>query len=146
MRGDLENQERDRYPSQQSSSVPKKDGQANPQRQTKPAAPQPDTRTLQERRRFTDDGGHLLASMFNGPGEQINYVPMAMSLNQAGGEWYQMEQQLKEALRGKNPPPPLPKKVDVDISIVYGTDKRPLGFDVTYWIDGAQFNQPFLNA
>ena len=132
----LENQERDRYPSQQGSSVAKKDGQANPDRQPKPAAPQPDTRTQMQRRRFTDDGAHLLASMFNGPGEQINYVSMAMSLNQAGGEWYRMEQKLKEALRGKNPPPPYPQSVEVEIEIAYGTDQRPLGFNVTHWIDG----------
>ena len=134
VRGDLENQERDRYPSQQSRSVPRKDGQGNPQRQPKPATPQPDARTLMERRRFTDDGGHLLASMFNGPGEQINYVPMAMRLNQAGGEWYKMEQELKTALRGTTPPPPHPKPVDVEITMIYGVDKRPRGFQVKCWI------------
>jgi hypothetical protein len=59
-----------------------------------------------------------------------------MSLNQAGGEWYRMEQKLKEALRGKNPPPPYPQSVEVEIEIAYGTDQRPLGFNVTHWIDG----------
>ena len=145
VRGDLENQERDRYPSQQSSSVPKKDGQANPQHQPKPAAPQPDTRPLMERRRYTDDGGHLLASMFNGPGEQINYVPMAMSLNQAGGDWYKMEQVMKEALRGRNPPPPYPKKVEIEIAIVYGADKRPTDFNVNFWIDKIKKKRSFTN-
>jgi hypothetical protein len=87
-----------------------------------------------ERRRFTDDGAHLLASMFNGPGEQINYVSMAMSLNQAGGGWYAMEQEIKSELRGGNPPPPAPKKVEVEIEIAYGTDQRPLGFNVTFWV------------
>jgi hypothetical protein len=130
----LKNQERDRHLSQQTSSVPKKDGQANPDHQPKLAAPQPDDRTLMERRRFTDDGGHLLASMFNGPGEQINYVPMATSLNQAGGGWYAMEQEIKSELRGGNPPPPAPKPVDIEINISYAANKRPVGFQVTFWV------------
>ncbi len=96
------------------------------------------------RRRYTDDGGHLLAAMFNGPGEQINYVPMAMSLNQAGGEWYKMEQVMKEALRGSNPPP-YPKKVEIEIAIVYGADKRPTDFNVNLWIDKVKKKRSFSN-
>jgi hypothetical protein len=71
--------------------------------------------------------------MFNGPGEQINYVPMAMSLNQAGGGWYAMEQEIKSELRGGNPPPPAPKPVDIEINISYAANKRPVGFQVTFW-------------
>ncbi|WP_052732762.1 DNA/RNA non-specific endonuclease [Hymenobacter terrenus] len=148
VRGDLEDAERDRYPSQQSASVPKKDGQANAQHQAKPAAPQPDTRPMLARRRYTDDGGHLLAAMFNGPGEQINYVPMDMDLNQAGpNTWYAMEQEWKNTLRGGNPPPPRPQKVDVEINIVYAASKRPVGFEANFWIgNGARQRRRFRNA
>lgn len=36
-----------------------------------------------------DQGGHIIARVFNGPGEQINYVPQTAKLN--NGEWKSME-------------------------------------------------------
>jgi hypothetical protein len=35
-----------------------------------------------QRRAFVNDGGHLCGAQFNGVGEQINYVPQHMGLNQ----------------------------------------------------------------
>lgn len=60
-----------------------------------------------------DDGGHIIAQIFNGPGEQINYVPQAQTLNR--GDWKAMENEWKEALN-KIPP----DEVKVDIQIIYG--------------------------
>lgn len=37
-----------------------------------------------------DHGGHLIASMFNGPGESLNLVPMDRWVNGAGGKWYDL--------------------------------------------------------
>ena len=39
--------------------------------------------------RGKDQGGHIIARIFNGPGEQINYVPQTATLN--NGEWKTME-------------------------------------------------------
>ncbi len=50
--GNLSNVERGRYETQQGKAVDLKDGIKG-----------------------TDDGGHLIANVLNGPGEQINYVP-----------------------------------------------------------------------
>jgi len=36
-----------------------------------------------------DQGGHLIARIFNCPGEQINYIPQNAKLN--NGEWRAME-------------------------------------------------------
>ena len=79
-----------------------------------------------------DQGGHIIARVFNGPGEQINYVPQTAKLN--NGEWKSMEKKWKDALSEG-------KKVEVDIQIIYNSDKstkRPLGFFVEYKIDGIE--------
>ena len=43
-----------------------------------------------------DQGGHLIARIFNGPGEQINYIPQNAKLN--NGEWRAMEAKWQKAL------------------------------------------------
>jgi len=45
-----------------------------------------------------DQGGHLFAAMFDGPGEQINYHPMTRELNGSGGDWYNMEQEWRSLM------------------------------------------------
>jgi len=42
-----------------------------------------------------DEGGHLIASIFKGPGEQINYTAMDGNLNK--GAWKRMENKWAEA-------------------------------------------------
>ena len=85
----------------------------------------------------TDQGGHLIASIFEGAGEQINLVPMLGSLNQ--GAWRSMERSWQTALQAG-------KKVEVDIKVIYeGSSKRPKKFEVDYTIDGENFFQPFIN-
>ena len=113
MKGELQDVERGRLKSQQTGSVALKDGVAG------------------------DEGGHLIANILNGPGEQLNYLPQKRLLN--NGEWKEMETLWKNSLRSG-------KKVEVDIRPIFeGPSKRPIGFDVDYWIDGKKFNQPFEN-
>ncbi|WP_259586451.1 DNA/RNA non-specific endonuclease [Shewanella baltica] len=46
-----------------------------------------------------DEGGHLIASNFDGPGEQINYAAMDGNLNK--GAWKAMENKWAEAIKEK---------------------------------------------
>lgn len=86
-----------------------------------------------------DDGGHLIASIFDGSGEQINYSPMNSNLNR--GAWKKMENNWAEALNGTPP-----KDVKVDIQPIYdGASKRPEAFKVKYWIDGKKRTKFFKN-
>ncbi|KAA1162567.1 sugar-binding protein [Pseudoalteromonas fuliginea] len=77
-----------------------------------------------------DEGGHLIASIFDGPGEQINYAAMDGNLNK--GAWKSMENDWAKALKAKPP-----KEVEVNIQAIYkGESKRPSKFVVEYKIDG----------
>jgi filamentous hemagglutinin len=75
-----------------------------------------------------DEGGHLIASIFSGPGEKLNLVPMDGNLNK--GAWRSMEKLWSTALdEGKT--------VAVKIEPIYdGAGVRPDRFDVTYQIAG----------
>ena len=53
-----------------------------------------------------DQGGHLIARIFNGPSEQINYIPQNAKLN--NGEWRAMENEWKKELKAG-------KRVEFDI-------------------------------
>jgi hypothetical protein len=84
-----------------------------------------------------DQGGHLIADIFYGPGEQINYLPMKSTLNQSA--WRQMENTLKKALEEG-------KKVDIEIRPVFeGNSKRPVAFEVDHWISGEKTQRIFTN-
>lgn len=75
-----------------------------------------------------DQGGHLIASIFQGPGEQMNLVPQNGNLNM--GAWKQMENAWAEALKAD-------LDVQVRINPVYGGDSlRPTRFDVSYQVEG----------
>ena len=75
----------------------------------------------------SDDGGHLIATIFRGPGERINLVPMNYNLNR--GVWKSMENTWAEALRRGS-------TVDVKVDIAYEAgSRRPTRFDITYQID-----------
>ncbi|WP_387493201.1 DNA/RNA non-specific endonuclease [Photorhabdus sp. RM96S] len=75
-----------------------------------------------------DEGGHLIASIFNGPGEKINIVPMDGNLNK--GAWKQMENTWAKALKDG-------KQVDVKIEPIYsGNNIRPDRLNVQYSING----------
>uniref|UniRef100_UPI003734D5B9 DNA/RNA non-specific endonuclease n=1 Tax=Vibrio atypicus TaxID=558271 RepID=UPI003734D5B9 len=86
-----------------------------------------------------DDGGHLIASIFDGAGEQINYAPMNANLNR--GAWKAMENRWAKALNGDPP-----KTVKIDIQPIYeGNSKRPEAFEVIYEIDGKEEFLEFAN-
>lgn len=86
-----------------------------------------------------DEGGHLIASIFNGPGEKLNLVPMDGNLNK--GAWKQMENTWANALKDG-------KKVDVNIQPIYsGSSARPDRVIVKYSIDGGRpVNVDFKNS
>ncbi|WP_410374631.1 hemagglutinin repeat-containing protein [Citrobacter freundii complex sp. CFNIH2] len=86
-----------------------------------------------------DEGGHLIASIFNGPGEKLNLVPMDGNLNK--GAWKQMENIWAKAL-GEG------KEVKVNIQSSYiGDSVRPDKFKVVYSIDGGRpIEKVFNNA
>ena len=83
-----------------------------------------------------DDGGHLIGTQFGGTGDQINYVPMPVSVNRAGGNdnWYAMEQAWADYLSNRGTST---KIKDLVITVNYsGGSKKPTTFDVTW----KQFN------
>jgi DNA/RNA non-specific endonuclease len=73
-----------------------------------------------------DDGGHMVASQFWGPSEQINYFPQNAAQNRSGGDWYKMEQELKQ-LRLVNPMATI--KVEI-VPEFTGMSKRPDRFAI----------------
>lgn len=71
-----------------------------------------------------DEGGHLITSIFDGPGEKLNLVPMNANLNR--GEWKKMKNTWAKALKEG-------KDVKVNIEPVYsGNGVRPVKFNVKY--------------
>jgi len=86
-----------------------------------------------------DDGGHLIGSQFNGSGDIDNLVPMNSQINEAGGQWHQMEQEWAAALeRGES--------AKVKIKPQYtGDSARPDSFIVEYSIDGGRTQKVKIN-
>ena len=87
----------------------------------------------------TDDGGHLIASIFKGSGDIDNLVPMDATLNR--GDWKAMENTWAKALdRGKT--------VEVRIEPIYsGNSMRPISFDIEYKIGNGDWEiQSFSNT
>jgi DNA/RNA non-specific endonuclease len=77
-----------------------------------------------------DEGGHLIASIFNGPGEKLNMTPMNGNFNK--GAWKKLENKLAAAAKEG-------KTVEVKIEVVYGKDGvRADQFVATYKIDGGR--------
>ncbi len=87
----------------------------------------------------TDDGGHLIASQFNGSGQIDNLIPQNSGINRAGGEWYNMEKTWSDALKSGS-------KVEVNIKPNYTLNSvRPDSFNVEYWIDREKFIKSIKN-
>ncbi|TYQ14651.1 UNVERIFIED_CONTAM: DNA/RNA non-specific endonuclease [Acetivibrio alkalicellulosi] len=81
-----------------------------------------------EDRLETDEGGHLIASIFKGSGDIDNLVPMDANLNK--GEWKKIENDWAEALKEEPP-----KEVKVNITPIYeGDSQRPTKFEIEYQI------------
>ncbi|AYA39217.1 DUF637 domain-containing protein [Xenorhabdus nematophila] len=78
-----------------------------------------------------DDGGHLIGTIFNGPGEKLNMVPMESSLNRHGA-WRDMERTWADELKAG-------KTVNVKIKPTYSSDSlRPDKFTVSYSVDNGR--------
>lgn len=86
-----------------------------------------------------DEGGHLIAIIFNGPDEKLNLVPMDGNLNK--GAWKKMENTWANALKDG-------KQVNVKVEPSYsGSNVRPDSFTVTYQIDNERpVREIFNNA
>ncbi|PRZ12364.1 DNA/RNA non-specific endonuclease [Laceyella sediminis] len=73
-----------------------------------------------------DDGGHLIASIFNGSGNIDNLVPMNGNLNRGG--WKRLENMWSQALKDGD-------DVKVKITPRYqGSSNRPSSFEISYKI------------
>jgi DNA/RNA non-specific endonuclease len=86
-----------------------------------------------------DQGGHLLAAQFGGPGEQINLVPMKKTLNQAPGPWAAMEQEWANTLNGSG------TVTNIEINISYGANGRPTTFVVSGYVNGSYTQWDHIN-
>lgn len=86
------------------------------------------TKTLKDGKE-NDQGGHLFGDQFGGCSEQINLVPMSVEVNLSA--FKKVENAIKKAiLEGK-------KVTDLKVEVVYdGNSSRPIGFKVSYKIDG----------
>jgi filamentous hemagglutinin len=86
-----------------------------------------------------DEGGHIITSIFNGPGEMVNLYPQNGNFNR--GVWKQLETTWADALREG-------KSVEVRIQLRYGDDGvRPDRLSATYSIAGGRPETPnFDNA
>lgn len=90
-----------------------------------------------------DDGGHLLASEFGGPKEQVNLSPMNSYINRHG-EWRRMEKFVEKALDGGK------LVTDYRVKSAYDGDSlRPEKFTVSMNVDGVpryfQIKNPITN-
>jgi filamentous hemagglutinin len=79
----------------------------------------------------------LIASIFNGPGEKLNLVPMNGNFNK--GAFRDMERMLADAVTSG-------KKVEVKIEVIYDAGNRPTKFAVEHVIDGIPKQEYFRNA
>lgn len=85
----------------------------------------------------SDDGGHLIASIFKGSGEIDNLVPMNATLNRS--EYKALENIWKKALEEG-------KAVQVKIFPIYKNGStRPSKFEVEYIIDGKKYEVQLTN-
>ncbi|WP_409290619.1 DNA/RNA non-specific endonuclease [Peribacillus sp. SCS-37] len=85
----------------------------------------------------TDDGGHLIASIFKGSGEIDNLVPMNATLNRK--EYKALETSWKKAIEAG-------KEVTVKVKPIYlGNSFRPNEFKVSYTIDGKKYSDRLTN-
>lgn len=85
------------------------------------------------------DGGHIIGKQFGGDGNIGNLIPMKSELNQAGGDYYKMEKELKDGLlEGCT--------VSIDVQMEYDGDSAvPTKIIVTYQIDGELVKKVFDN-
>ena len=88
----------------------------------------------------------MIAAIFNGPVEQINYFAQDAEQNGGGGGWNNMENEWYATLPKPNATPPVAgQPVRVEIMPQFqpnSTNKRPIRFDVKYWYGGVPQTDP----
>ena len=91
-----------------------------------------------EDRLETDDGGHFIASRFNGPGDWFNHFAQNANFNR--GAYRDLENGWAKSLKDGH-------QVFVDIVPHYqGGSTRPDSLRVTWYVDGAKSLKVFRNA
>lgn len=85
----------------------------------------------------TDEGGHLIATRFDGPPDAFNVVPQDAHLNR--GEWKEMENDWADYIeKGRD--------VKVLVEPIYDSKSiRPARFDVVYQVDDQIIQKSFVN-
>ena len=87
--------------------------------------------------RDTDDRGHIIADLFDGPNGIENMIPQDFSINR--GEYKAFEKELADEIKRGN-------DVDLRVDVYYPEDShRPLGLISTYTINGSSNVRYFLN-
>ena len=89
----------------------------------------------------TDNRGHLIGDHFNGLGDLINLVPQDSTLNSEEGEYNKLEHKLKEYIEQGH-------DVTLQVDVKYDENdasQRPIGFHMTYSIDGDYYETYFKN-
>ena len=89
----------------------------------------------------TDNRGHLIGDQFNGLGDLINLVPQDSTLNSEEGEYNKLEHKLKEYIEQGH-------DVTLQVDVKYDENdasQRPIGFHMTYSIDGDYYETYFKN-
>lgn len=86
-----------------------------------------------------DQGGHLIATRFNGSPEGLNLVPQDGNLN--NNDWKKMEEEWADAINNG-------KEVQVKIRVQYPDKQstRPEKFIVDYEIDGLPYHKQITNG
>ncbi|QYS89462.1 DNA/RNA non-specific endonuclease [Flavobacterium davisii] len=80
-----------------------------------------------------DDGGHIFRNEWGGPSEQINYFSQSPTQNRAGGDWYNMEQEIS-SLKRNNPSSIYKAEM---VFVFAGSSKRPISMRVRLSENGA---------
>ncbi|SDU17573.1 DNA/RNA non-specific endonuclease [Jiangella alkaliphila] len=76
-----------------------------------------------------DDGGHLIASVLGGTGDEVNLVPMGREVNRS--EYATLENRWRKVVKAGG-------TVEVEIIVRYGVGRRPTYFVVTHGPPGEE--------
>ncbi|MBU2986777.1 DNA/RNA non-specific endonuclease [Saccharophagus degradans] len=83
------------------------------------------------------DGGHLVATLFQGPAEKVNLVPQLAEQNR-NGDWREMERKWAQKLRAGD-------TLEVDIQILYDINSdTPTGLFSQYKVNGGPTKKEFF--
>jgi hypothetical protein len=97
----------------------------------------PEQTRIGKRGEVGDEGGHLIATRFDGPSDAFNIVPQDANLNR--GDWKEMENEWANNIKEG-------RDVKVLVEPVYDNKSiRPARFDVVYQVDDQIHQKAFVN-